>query len=173
MQKTTFKLRRGPSSEWTADNPVLAQGEPGFETDTGRLKIGNGVSSWSSLFYFLDVQALTSLVQDLTQKEPISLTYAPIITMDVSLSDHFRVTLTADAILGPPINPPRDGMKVLCEIIQDETGGHTITLDSVFKFGTDITSVVLTTTPGKRDLLGIIYDEPESCWRVIALSQGH
>jgi hypothetical protein len=36
----------------TAANPLLAIGEPGFEYDTGKFKIGNGVTSWNSLAYF-------------------------------------------------------------------------------------------------------------------------
>jgi hypothetical protein len=50
----TFKFRRGPASEWTSDNPVLADGEPGLETNTGRLKIGNGSSTWTALPYFIN-----------------------------------------------------------------------------------------------------------------------
>lgn len=50
-QHYTFKLRRGPSVEWTGDNPVLAAGEPGVEIDTHRMKIGDGVSRWQTLPY--------------------------------------------------------------------------------------------------------------------------
>lgn len=51
---TTIKLRRGTAAEWTAANPVLADGEPGFERDTNQFKIGNGSTAWSSLEYFVD-----------------------------------------------------------------------------------------------------------------------
>lgn len=47
----TFKLRRGTAAQWMAVNPVLQTGEPGVETDTGKLKIGNGVSHWLQLGY--------------------------------------------------------------------------------------------------------------------------
>lgn len=47
----TIQLKRGQSSSWLALNPILAPGEPGFEMDTGRLKIGNGVDSWNELIY--------------------------------------------------------------------------------------------------------------------------
>lgn len=47
-----IQLRRGTSTQWTAVDPVLAIGEPGFETDTGLLKIGDGTTVWSSLRYF-------------------------------------------------------------------------------------------------------------------------
>jgi len=49
----TFQLRRSPSYTWTKYDPILAEGEPGVETDTGRLKIGDGLTSWSGLPYFI------------------------------------------------------------------------------------------------------------------------
>lgn len=49
----TIKLRRGPAAEWTSDNPVLAAGEPGYETDTGLLKVGDGVQAWNDLDYLI------------------------------------------------------------------------------------------------------------------------
>jgi len=49
-----FQLRRNLSTTWTADNPILAEGELGVETDTSRFKIGNGVDSWNSLPYSND-----------------------------------------------------------------------------------------------------------------------
>lgn len=51
MAEYTFRLRRGPASEWTTDNPVLSDGEPGVERDTGRMKIGNGADAWNDLPY--------------------------------------------------------------------------------------------------------------------------
>jgi hypothetical protein len=48
---TQIQLRRGTAAQWTTANPVLAAGEEGFETDTGRLKIGDGVTAWASLGY--------------------------------------------------------------------------------------------------------------------------
>ena len=44
-------LRRDSSTNWEASNTVLMAGEPGYETDTGKLKIGNGQSTWSQLNY--------------------------------------------------------------------------------------------------------------------------
>lgn len=46
-----FQFRRGTAAEWTAANPVLAAGELGLETDSGKFKIGNGSSNWSVLAY--------------------------------------------------------------------------------------------------------------------------
>ena len=46
-----IQIRRGTSAQWTATNPVLADGELGFETDTKKGKLGNGVDTWSVLTY--------------------------------------------------------------------------------------------------------------------------
>lgn len=46
---STIQVRRGTAAQWSSANPVLAAGEPGFETDTGVLKIGDGSTAWSSL----------------------------------------------------------------------------------------------------------------------------
>lgn len=45
------QLRRGTASGWTSANPTLSAGEIGIETDTGKFKIGNGSTSWTSLAY--------------------------------------------------------------------------------------------------------------------------
>ena len=46
-----IQYRRGTASQWTTTDPVLAIGEPGYETDTGRFKVGNGSAVWSALPY--------------------------------------------------------------------------------------------------------------------------
>jgi hypothetical protein len=48
---TQIQVRRGTASQWTSNNPTLAAGEFGFETDTNKLKCGNGATAWNSLTY--------------------------------------------------------------------------------------------------------------------------
>lgn len=48
----TIKLRRGTAAQWTATNPVLAEGEFGAEKDTRKFKIGDGSTAWNSLQYW-------------------------------------------------------------------------------------------------------------------------
>ena len=52
--KTTFKFRRNTAAYWKNANPVLADGEPCFELDTGKLKIGNGTTAYNDLKYIND-----------------------------------------------------------------------------------------------------------------------
>jgi hypothetical protein len=46
-----IQLRRGSATSWTSADPTLAEGELGFETDTGKLKIGDGLTEWTALPY--------------------------------------------------------------------------------------------------------------------------
>jgi len=45
---------RGLAADWTGNDPTLLAGEVGIETDTGKIKIGNGTSTWTELDYFMD-----------------------------------------------------------------------------------------------------------------------
>jgi hypothetical protein len=44
-----IQFRRGTAASWASANPVLAEGELGVVLDTGRYKIGDGVTPWLSL----------------------------------------------------------------------------------------------------------------------------
>jgi hypothetical protein len=54
----TWQIRYDTAAEWTAANPTLLLGEMGYESDTGRLKIGDAVgappvgTAWNDLPYF-------------------------------------------------------------------------------------------------------------------------
>ena len=48
---TKIQLRNGTAAEWTAKNPVLLKGEMGIETDTHKIKVGDGSTQWSNLAY--------------------------------------------------------------------------------------------------------------------------
>lgn len=46
-----IQVRRDTAANWTSNNPVLAEGEWGYETDTKKFKIGDGTTHWGSLAY--------------------------------------------------------------------------------------------------------------------------
>lgn len=50
-RENLIQIRRGSMQDWLIANPILDSGELGFETDTGRIKIGDGVSYWNTLDY--------------------------------------------------------------------------------------------------------------------------
>jgi hypothetical protein len=49
-----IQIRRDTAANWTSANTVLAQGELGAETDTSKIKIGNGSTAWNSLSYLIN-----------------------------------------------------------------------------------------------------------------------
>jgi hypothetical protein len=49
-----IQIRRDTASNWTTANPILALGEMGAETDTSKIKIGDGVTAWASVPYLID-----------------------------------------------------------------------------------------------------------------------
>lgn len=49
---TQIKLRRDTSAAFTSSNPILGNGEPAYETDTKKLKIGDGTTAYTQLEYF-------------------------------------------------------------------------------------------------------------------------
>ena len=73
-----IQLRRGSAQEWSNVNPTLAIGELGIEIDTGRIKIGDGVTTWNTLKYERPLESITNTPSTLVQRDA-----------DGSFSDHF------------------------------------------------------------------------------------
>lgn len=46
---TRIQHRRGTAAAWASANPILTAGEPGYETDTGVEKTGDGSTRWNAL----------------------------------------------------------------------------------------------------------------------------
>ena len=61
--KSAVKIHRGKAAVWTSNNPVLSAGEQGWESDTNKMKIGDGTTKWTSLSYFADVSIQESLAR--------------------------------------------------------------------------------------------------------------
>lgn len=52
-RKTLIQVRRDTAANWTSANPTLSAGEWGFESNTGKVKMGDGSTAWASLSYFI------------------------------------------------------------------------------------------------------------------------
>jgi hypothetical protein len=59
-----IEIRAGTAAQWTAANPVLALGEPGLETDTHKIKYGDGTTAWNSLPYAAGSGGISAVVSD-------------------------------------------------------------------------------------------------------------
>jgi hypothetical protein len=65
---TQIQVRRGTAAQWTSANPTLAAGEWGVETDTLKVKIGNGSTVWNSLAYVGAGEVTLNGTETLTNK---------------------------------------------------------------------------------------------------------
>lgn len=74
----TIQLRRDTSANWTSDNPVLAQGEVGVETDTDKAKLGDGSTRWTSLAYWSPSGSTGSVLSVNGQTGTVTLTAAQV-----------------------------------------------------------------------------------------------
>ena len=55
-----IQIRRDTAANWTSANPILAQGELGLETDTSKIKAGDGSTAWTSLGYLINTGGYAS-----------------------------------------------------------------------------------------------------------------
>lgn len=100
-----------------------------------------------------------------------ALTDAATIAVDATLGNIFTVTLAGNRTLGNPTGAV-NGQKLIFRIRQDATGSRTLSYDTKFRFGTDVTSPTLTTTAAKTDYIGVIYHGADDKFDVIAVVKG-
>jgi hypothetical protein len=81
---STIRFRRNTAARWAASNPVLGPGEPGYERDTGRLKLGDGHTPWNDLEYFLPDDMLRALIDQVINSDVSAG------TLDASLAAHIN-----------------------------------------------------------------------------------
>ena len=53
--------RSGTTSDWATEDPILNQSEFGIDLDSGKFKMGDGVTKWSELSYFISEASLGDL----------------------------------------------------------------------------------------------------------------
>lgn len=68
-----FRDRRDTAANWATKNPILEVGEHGYEIDSGRFKIGDGVTRWNdNLQYFTPagVASSSELTEHISSEAP-------------------------------------------------------------------------------------------------------
>ena len=78
-----IQFKRKPSATWTSSNPILARGEPGFELDTFKMKIGDGSTAWNSLPYQNGL-GVSGNLQNLTDVTLTSLATGDVLSYDAT-----------------------------------------------------------------------------------------
>lgn len=104
-----------------------------------------------------------------------TLTDGATITIDLSADERvFDVTLGGNRTLTFSNGSSTvDGKQILLRVKQDGTGSRTLTMGTGMRLGTDLTVVNLSTTAGKTDYLGLVYNATAGKLDVLALSRGY
>lgn len=123
MPQITF--RKGIAADATTHNPVLASGEPGYETDTGKVKIGDGTTAWNSLAYA--TFGITTATHEGTLTDGVTINW------DVGADPSAKVTLGGNRTLANPSNMAAGG-RYLLRVIQDGTGSRTLSFGAAYKW---------------------------------------
>jgi hypothetical protein len=100
-----FKQRRGTAAALAAANETPAAGQIVVETDTNRLKVGDGVTPWNSLGYInndIAIADVTGLTEALAGKQP-SGSYANAVHVH-TVSAITDLTATLDAAYAPLVH---------------------------------------------------------------------
>ena len=132
---TQIQVRRGTAAQWTSANPTLAAGEWGYETDTGKVKIGDGTTAWNSEPYIGAGDVTLTGTQTLTNN---TLT-APVITIATSAQTASYTLVLTD-------------QSDLVEISNASANTLTVPLNSSVAFPVGTTITVLQTGAGQTTI---------------------
>lgn len=126
---TQFQFRRGTAAQWTSANPTLAAGEPGFETDTGKFKVGNGSTAWNSLAY-VGAGTVTSITAG-TGLSGGTITSSGTIAIDSTVATLTGTqTLTNKTLTDPKINLAFDAQTGTTYTTVLDDNGQVITMNN-------------------------------------------
>lgn len=126
------------TAAWISGNYVLDAGQEGYEKDTGRRKVGDGVTPWNSLPYAIQAGNLIKLVQYApTPKTVYTTNSASMVAVD---STNLTVNFSA---------PPTGVVMVrLIALVVNQTPGNTV----VWGLLNHGTTQLASTTEGATDL---------------------
>jgi hypothetical protein len=142
-----IQLRRDTAANWVSSNPVLRQGEMGIETDTLRIKLGDGTSTWTQISAYMNLVPDGSLtvgdyvlVSDIGSAEGV---------VGLDINKNAIITGSSIIIEGGTNNNFETTLSVT-----DPTADRTITFknaDGTVAFTTDIPSTTDSLTEGSTN----------------------
>jgi hypothetical protein len=136
---TRMQQRRGTAAQWISTNsgngPILAAGEIGFESDTNKFKVGDGVNHWINLDYFVD------------SNSTVNPSFGSSITFEGATDNAYETTLSViDPTADRTITLPNASGTV---VLADGSGNVTVSGDlTVSGTTTTINSTTINATTG-------------------------
>jgi hypothetical protein len=157
-------LRQDTATNWQENNPTLLSGEFGFETDTNKLKLGNGTSPWNSLSYYLPgptgptgptgafVSPFVGNVNIVSGQAWVSSTIATT-TIDWNNGNVQTHTLSANTTF--TFANPQNGATYILVLRQGSSGGYSVTWPTISWASSSVP--VVTSTANKYDIYTFVY----------------
>lgn len=124
-----IQMRRGTSSEWNDADPILNEGELGYNSTLAQLKVGDGSTIWSELTYLATDEELGTSLEgyiEISEKGAVD---------GIAELDSNKNVLTASSVIFEGATP--DDFELTLTVV-DPTVDRTITLP-------DITGTIITT----------------------------
>lgn len=122
-----IQLRRDTAANWTFANPVLGSGEMAVETDTLKLKVGDGSTAWNLLDYVGGTSEGGSGGDGSYEISTGNVTGA----LNLNLDNHKNVnvygTIRGNVTLSFSNVPSTGAVMVTYVVAQNNVGGHTLT----------------------------------------------
>lgn len=119
------------AAELEEANPILLKGEIVYESDTGRHKLGDGVSTWNTLAYAADVEKVPALRWKVQKRtlwvKPATDLADPILKRCSVGILHYKNARTRTASNGTKNRPVNQGFK----LVQDDFSGVELSWTSI------------------------------------------
>lgn len=132
----------------------------------------NDLSNKPTLVTSVNGQSGSVTVPGGTPPTVVALSYSSTLATDASAGSVFDVTLTGNVTLSNPTNGS-NGQTLRWRILQDSTGGRTVTLGNKFALPASVSSLEFSTAANKMDTLAATYHAGRDKWDVVALVVGY
>jgi hypothetical protein len=169
-----IQIRRDTASNWTTANPILALGEMGAETDTSKIKIGDGTTAWASVPYLIDAgDYLTATSTNTLTNKTITGVKETKVAMganniDLSLGNYFTYTLSGAQTL--TVSNVASSGSVSAFVLEVTNGGSAAL--TFFSGVTWAAATAPTLTAAGVDTLAFFTSDGGTTWRGFVLGLG-
>ena len=160
--ETLIKIRRGSDTSWTTANPTLALGEPGFNTTSNRIRVGDGTLAWSALDYIGSDKADTSVVTEIDGNVDDLITLSGVVENSTDLGTFTGTTIADNETVKGALQDLETALDTKASIsVVTEIDGNVddlITLSGVAENATDLGTFTGTTITDDETVKGALQE---------------